>query len=152
MKLTARGASSPAKPALHIPDPLSITRAATSSDSAQNGTEHQQKLHFLCRSRSGQCSAVLTFHFSERKWEKSVRKKENKADFTIYLPSSPNFYSPSPLSAALETHSAAQLIATPLDSIFTLMQLFYSSIPISAPPCRSHSAQRNAPRSDREIK
>ena len=28
---TARGASSPAKPALHIPDPLSITRAATSS-------------------------------------------------------------------------------------------------------------------------
>ena len=29
---TARGASSPAKPALHIPEPLSITRAATSSD------------------------------------------------------------------------------------------------------------------------
>ncbi|EZA59368.1 hypothetical protein X777_16014 [Ooceraea biroi] len=28
---TARGASSPANPALHIPDPLSITRAATSS-------------------------------------------------------------------------------------------------------------------------
>lgn len=28
---TARGASSPAKPALHIPEPLSITRAATSS-------------------------------------------------------------------------------------------------------------------------
>jgi hypothetical protein len=28
---TARGASSPAKPALHIPLPLSITRAATSS-------------------------------------------------------------------------------------------------------------------------
>jgi hypothetical protein len=28
---TARGASSPAKPALHIPDPLSTTRAATSS-------------------------------------------------------------------------------------------------------------------------
>ena len=28
---TALGASSPAKPALHIPDPLSITRAATSS-------------------------------------------------------------------------------------------------------------------------
>lgn len=30
---TARGASSPAKPALHMPDPLSITRAATSSGS-----------------------------------------------------------------------------------------------------------------------
>lgn len=28
---TARGASSPAKPALHIPEPLSTTRAATSS-------------------------------------------------------------------------------------------------------------------------
>lgn len=28
---TARGASSPAKPALHIPDPLSTTRAAISS-------------------------------------------------------------------------------------------------------------------------
>lgn len=28
---TARGASSPANPALHIPDPLSITIAATSS-------------------------------------------------------------------------------------------------------------------------
>jgi hypothetical protein len=28
---TALGASSPAKPALHIPDPLSTTRAATSS-------------------------------------------------------------------------------------------------------------------------
>lgn len=28
---TARGASSPAKPALHIPEPLSITNAATSS-------------------------------------------------------------------------------------------------------------------------
>ncbi len=28
---TARGASSPAKPALHIPDPLSTTRAAASS-------------------------------------------------------------------------------------------------------------------------
>jgi hypothetical protein len=28
---TARGASSPAKPALHIPDPLSTTKAATSS-------------------------------------------------------------------------------------------------------------------------
>ena len=30
---TARGASSPANPALHIPDPLSTTRAATSSSS-----------------------------------------------------------------------------------------------------------------------
>ncbi len=29
---TALGASSPAKPALHIPEPLSITSAATSSD------------------------------------------------------------------------------------------------------------------------
>ncbi|KAH9421437.1 hypothetical protein DERP_010574 [Dermatophagoides pteronyssinus] len=28
---TALGASSPANPALHIPDPLSITKAATSS-------------------------------------------------------------------------------------------------------------------------
>ena len=28
---TALGASSPAKPALHIPDPLSITKALTSS-------------------------------------------------------------------------------------------------------------------------
>jgi hypothetical protein len=28
---TARGASSPAKPALHIPDPLSTTKAAISS-------------------------------------------------------------------------------------------------------------------------
>ena len=28
---TALGASSPAKPALHMPDPLSMTRAATSS-------------------------------------------------------------------------------------------------------------------------
>lgn len=28
---TARGASSPAKPALHIPEPLSTTKAATSS-------------------------------------------------------------------------------------------------------------------------
>lgn len=28
---TARGASSPANPALHIPDPLSTTKAATSS-------------------------------------------------------------------------------------------------------------------------
>ena len=28
---TALGASSPAKPALHMPEPLSITRAATSS-------------------------------------------------------------------------------------------------------------------------
>ena len=28
---TARGASSPANPALHIPEPLSITKAATSS-------------------------------------------------------------------------------------------------------------------------
>lgn len=28
---TARGASSPANPALHIPDPLSTTNAATSS-------------------------------------------------------------------------------------------------------------------------
>ena len=28
---TARGASSPAKPALHMPEPLSITKAATSS-------------------------------------------------------------------------------------------------------------------------
>jgi hypothetical protein len=28
---TARGASSPANPALHIPDPLSTTRACTSS-------------------------------------------------------------------------------------------------------------------------
>ncbi len=28
---TARGASSPAKPALHMPDPLSTTRAAASS-------------------------------------------------------------------------------------------------------------------------
>merc|ERR1712127_826620 len=28
---TARGASSPANPALHMPDPLSTTRAATSS-------------------------------------------------------------------------------------------------------------------------
>ena len=31
---TARGASSPAKPALHIPDPLSTTRAWTSSSSS----------------------------------------------------------------------------------------------------------------------
>eukprot|EP00419_Tripos_fusus_P025923 CAMPEP_0172703182 /NCGR_PEP_ID=MMETSP1074-20121228/37038_1 /TAXON_ID=2916 /ORGANISM="Ceratium fusus, Strain PA161109" /LENGTH=64 /DNA_ID=CAMNT_0013525045 /DNA_START=86 /DNA_END=278 /DNA_ORIENTATION=+ len=31
---TARGASSPAKPALHIPLPLSTTKAATSSSSA----------------------------------------------------------------------------------------------------------------------
>jgi hypothetical protein len=30
---TALGASSPANPALHIPDPLSITKAATSSSS-----------------------------------------------------------------------------------------------------------------------
>lgn len=28
---TARGASSPAKPALHMPEPLSTTKAATSS-------------------------------------------------------------------------------------------------------------------------
>ena len=31
---TARGASSPANPALHIPDPLSITNAAISSSMA----------------------------------------------------------------------------------------------------------------------
>eukprot|EP00448_Togula_jolla_P036579 CAMPEP_0170624896 /NCGR_PEP_ID=MMETSP0224-20130122/30475_1 /TAXON_ID=285029 /ORGANISM="Togula jolla, Strain CCCM 725" /LENGTH=45 /DNA_ID= /DNA_START= /DNA_END= /DNA_ORIENTATION= len=31
---TARGASSPAKPALHMPLPLSTTRAATSSSPA----------------------------------------------------------------------------------------------------------------------
>eukprot|EP00036_Acanthoecidae_sp_10tr_P011734 CAMPEP_0182920570 /NCGR_PEP_ID=MMETSP0105_2-20130417/3563_1 /TAXON_ID=81532 ORGANISM="Acanthoeca-like sp., Strain 10tr" /NCGR_SAMPLE_ID=MMETSP0105_2 /ASSEMBLY_ACC=CAM_ASM_000205 /LENGTH=108 /DNA_ID=CAMNT_0025057987 /DNA_START=43 /DNA_END=369 /DNA_ORIENTATION=- len=34
---TARGASSPAKPALHIPEPLSITRAATSSSAIARG-------------------------------------------------------------------------------------------------------------------
>ena len=33
---TARGASSPAKPALHIPEPLSTTRAAISSSMAVN--------------------------------------------------------------------------------------------------------------------
>lgn len=32
---TARGASSPANPALHIPDPLSTTSAAISSSMAQ---------------------------------------------------------------------------------------------------------------------
>jgi hypothetical protein len=31
---TARGASSPANPALHIPDPLSITNACTSASAA----------------------------------------------------------------------------------------------------------------------
>ena len=35
---TARGASSPAKPALHIPEPLSTTRAATSSSDCRWGT------------------------------------------------------------------------------------------------------------------
>ena len=33
---TARGASSPANPALHIPDPLSTTKAATSSSHILN--------------------------------------------------------------------------------------------------------------------
>jgi hypothetical protein len=36
---TARGASSPAKPALHIPEPLSTTRAATSSSDCEGGGE-----------------------------------------------------------------------------------------------------------------
>jgi len=39
---TARGASSPAKPALHIPDPLSITNAAISSSIS--------RVFFICSS------------------------------------------------------------------------------------------------------
>ena len=35
---TARGASSPAKPALHMPEPLSTTNAATSSSHILNLT------------------------------------------------------------------------------------------------------------------
>ena len=34
---TALGASSPANPALHIPDPLSMTKAATSSSHMMEG-------------------------------------------------------------------------------------------------------------------
>ena len=45
---TARGASSPAKPALHIPDPLSTTKAATSSSILNFCTNNsQQKVRVL---------------------------------------------------------------------------------------------------------
>jgi hypothetical protein len=60
---TALGASSPANPALHIPDPLSITRAATSS-----GTE--AILVFL------QCMGVL--RQGGRKEGRNERRKEGR--------------------------------------------------------------------------
>lgn len=43
---TARGASSPAKPALHIPEPLSTTRAvvSTSSHMVDGGSEVLKKM------------------------------------------------------------------------------------------------------------
>lgn len=43
---TARGASSPANPALHMPDPLSTTKAATSSSHILN-----KKLFYLYTKR-----------------------------------------------------------------------------------------------------
>lgn len=49
---TARGASSPANPALHIPDPLSITIAATSSLMFLMKMERQPKFS-LVRSNAG---------------------------------------------------------------------------------------------------
>lgn len=41
-RLTARGASSPANPALHIPDPLSSTSPATSSDGRAEETSQYE--------------------------------------------------------------------------------------------------------------
>lgn len=57
---TARGASSPAKPALHIPEPLSITRAAVSSSAI--GREVEMKAE--CRARrldANLCSQMRNF-------------------------------------------------------------------------------------------
>jgi hypothetical protein len=43
---TARGASSPAKPALHIPEPLSITNACTSSDILKRVSKIKKKKNY----------------------------------------------------------------------------------------------------------
>lgn len=44
---TARGASSPAKPALHIPEPLSMTKAATESGLADPKWSRKRRTHLL---------------------------------------------------------------------------------------------------------
>ena len=56
---TARGASSPAKPALHIPDPLSTTNAATS---ASHIFYWDFQFNWLCRNQSLGC-IVLEMQF-----------------------------------------------------------------------------------------
>ena len=57
---TARGASSPAKPALHMPEPLSTTRAATSSSDCKRrgyhglggGERRRGRLQLKCRANN----------------------------------------------------------------------------------------------------
>ncbi len=81
---TARGASSPAKPALHMPEPLSTTRAAASSS------------HILRWS-----SQKFGWEKIKRKWELCLHKLTTVlSDFSvlpdiIYFPPPP-FFSPLP--------------------------------------------------------
>ncbi len=57
---TARGASSPAKPALHMPDPLSITRAAVSSSAmVAKCSSAEAELPFMC---CVSCNSVFSGH------------------------------------------------------------------------------------------
>lgn len=77
---TARGASSPAKPALHIPEPLSTTRAAISSSMAVKQIKrlnccwsslweaklHMQLLQLPCRRRKG--AELKPSDLRQRKW------------------------------------------------------------------------------------
>lgn len=58
---TARGASSPAKPALHIPDPLSTTRAAISSS-------------IFCTGRRGESSATCDATAHGHIWHSSAQR------------------------------------------------------------------------------
>ncbi len=58
---TARGASSPANPALHIPDPLSTTSAAISSSMAelQKNEKPSLEMHsWQARAFQGACDHV----------------------------------------------------------------------------------------------
>ena len=59
ISVIARGASSPAKPALHIPDPLSTTNAATS---ASHIFYWDFQFNWLCRNQSLGC-IVLEMQF-----------------------------------------------------------------------------------------
>ena len=69
---TARGASSPAKPALHMPDPLSTTRAATSSSHILSGCWSAGKVVMNFRneqvfSTNEECKFSIF-----KKWETSI--------------------------------------------------------------------------------